>query len=381
MHSPERRKKRRGKRRHTDTSIKRQRRHHKRKSHFLRNLLLFVGIVTIAVTLFFFRLWHYLEDYQQHLPSMLGDEILAAYQSADTSTIRKYCTNLPDALQDDMTFHAYLNQSVSKADLYYYESSTSDQKSSITYTFVDNDQTFATLVVSKTPEVSKYKFPIYEITSLEQSVLKQYTFIETPGTTILVNGSPLDESYITDQTTVDTAFDEIGAGPYVTTTYTLPDYLVSADITAVDASGASCPLTWDEDHTTCTSTYALPDSNMQELSSFATNAAREYAVFATIKYASRDALLTCLYPGTDFYQAIKTYDNDWGITKTGDSFDNISVTDCIQYSDTEYSCMVTLDYIVKQGGTEKTFPLSFTCYITSRDGTYKIVNLETNKRN
>ena len=309
---------------------------------------------------------------------MLGDEILHAYQSGDTTTIKKYCDTLPEVLQDDMVFHKYLNDDIGKEDIYYYESSAENDKASITYAFSVREQTFATLVVSKTSSESKYGFPIYEISSLEQYTLQDYTFIQAPGTQILVNGSTIDPAYITDQVPTGTIFEQIESGPFTSTTYVLPDYLASSDITAVDASGNTCKLTWNEEHTTCTSSYTPSEDILQKISAFATNAAKEYAVFATIKYAPRESLLDYLYPGTDFFKAIKTYDNDWGISKTSDSFDSVEVTDPIQCSPTEYSCIVSFHYLVKQGNTEKTYPLSFTCYITTKNGSPKIVNLETN---
>jgi len=349
----------------------------RRKSHFFRNLMFLTAVILIGILLFFSRLWNYLADYQKTLPSMLGDEILHAYQTGDTTTIKKYCDTLPDALQDDMFFHRYLNDVIGKEDLYYYESSTSSEKSSITYTFSVKEQTFATLVVSKTSSKSKYGFSIYEIASLEQYSLQDYTLIQAPGTQILINGSAIDPAYITDQTSTGTVYEQIQVGPFESTTYVLPDYLASGEITAIDASNSPCKLTWNEDHTSCTSTYVLNEDTLQEISAFATNAAKEYAVFATIKYAPRDSLLKYLYPETDFYKAIKTYDNDWGISKTADSFASVDVSNPIQYSPTEYSCVVSLDYLVKQGSTEKTYPLSFTCYLTTKNGSIQMVNLET----
>lgn len=355
-----------------------------KKSHFMRNLLLFAGIALMGIFLVLFRLWNYLADYQNTLPSMLGDEILSAYRSADTTTIKKYCTTLPDSLQDDMTFHRYLDTIIGKEDIYYYESNTqndSEGKAVITYTYSVDNQTFATLVVSRTASESKYGFPLYEISSLEQYTLQSYTFIQAPGTQILLNGIPIDASYLKTQETIASSFDEIEAGPFAYTTYVLPDYLASSDVTSIDASGNRCELTWNKEHTVCISTNTPRADIASQISSFATDAAKEYAVFATIKYASRDSLLAYLYPGTTFYKAIKTYDNDWGISKTSDSFDSVTVTDTIQYSPTEYSCVVSLDYLVKQGSTEKNYPLSFTCYITTKNGSPKIVNLETNAIN
>ncbi|MDD3205354.1 MAG: hypothetical protein PHS74_06440 [Lachnospiraceae bacterium] len=358
-------------------SIRKRKRRY--KSHFLRNLLIFIAIVLTMIVCSFFRLWHYLDDYQQALPSMLGDEILAAYQSADTTMIKKYCSALPEALQDDMIFHNYLNKVVGKEDLYYYESKVENNEDTITYTINNSEQKFAELVVAKTGMESKYGFPLYEIRSLEQYSLSEYTLIAGPGTSLYFNDNPIDTAYQTEQETVASVFEQIETGPYYKTTYLMPDYLLTSSIRACDSSGNECALVWNDDHTIGTASLVPSETMQQDLTTIAENTAKAYAVFATIKYAPRDILLTYLYPDTDFSKAIRTYDNDWGITKTADSFDQVTTSDFVQYSESEYSCVVSFHYIVTQGSTKKDYPLSFTCYITNRNGKLQIVNLETNK--
>ena len=352
------------------------RRKKKKKSYFYRNLIIFTLISVILIFLCFIRLWNFLIDYQNTLPSMLGEQILTAYQSGDTSTIKKYCKNIPDVFQDDLTFHDYLIHSLDRDSLYYYESSS--DSSSITYTICTNDKTFATLVLSKTDEKSKYGFPVYQIHNLEQYSLGNTTYVQAPGTKLLVNGNAIDDSLITEQTEVATCFQQIEVAPFYTTTYVLPDYLSASNVTCITDSGETCNISWNEEHSIGTSIYPISEEMKQSLSDFSVNAAKEYAIFATLKNAPRDTLLTYLLRNTDFYKAILKYDTDWGITKTADSFDNIEVSDYISYTDTEYSCIVSFKYLVKQGNAEKTFPLSYTCYITTEDNQFKIIYLETN---
>lgn len=365
----------------TETSHRtiRKRRHHKhRRSHFAQNLFLFTGIVLIMICIFFINFWQYLADYQQALPTMLSEKILTAYQKCDTTVIKNYCRNLPPALCDDLTLHTYLNKNIQTKELYYYENAIKDDGNSIIYTFCKDNQKFADLTVSKTGEKSKYGFPLYEITSLEQYPLSYYTLVQYPGTTILIQDRPIDVSYQIDQVTLASCFDQIETGPFYKTTYSIPDYLVSTALTARDSSNNSCELVWNDDHTTCTA-FLLPDDTVkQEVTDFSEAASKAYAIFATIKYADKSPLLAYLYPDTDFYKAISTYDNDWGITKTSDRFDTVSCSDFMKYSETEYSCDVSLSYFVSQGATEKEYPLNLTCYVTYKNRTPQIVNLNVN---
>ena len=249
----------------------------------------------------------------------------------------------------------------------------------ITYTINNSKQKFSELVVAKTGMESKYGFPLYEIRSLEQYSLSEYTLIAGPGTSLYFNDNPIDTAYQTEQETVASVFEQIETGPYYKTTYLMPDYLLTSSIRACDSSGNECALVWNDDHTIGTASLVPSETMQQDLTTIAENTAKAYAVFATIKYAPRDILLTYLYPDTDFSKAIRTYDNDWGITKTADSFDQVTTSDFVQYSESEYSCVVSFHYIVTQGSTKKDYPLSFTCYITNRNGKLQIVNLETNK--
>ena len=359
--------------------VTRTRRDHKRRhSHVVRNLSLFIGIVLIMICIFFIKFWQYLADYQQSLPAMLGEKILTAYQRCDTTVIKKYCSNLPSTLSEDLTLHTYLNKNIQTKELYYYENAIEDEGHSITYTFCKNNEKFADLTVTKTGQKSKYGFPLYEITSLEQYPLFYYTLIQYPGTTILIQNTPIDDSYQINQETLASCFDQIEAGPFYKTTYSIPDYLISTELTAADSAKNSCNLVWNKDHTTCTSSLLLNDTMKQKISDFSEAASKAYAIFATIKYADKSSLLLYLYPDTDFYKAIRTYDNDWGITKTSDRFDAVSCSNFMKYSDTEYSCDVSLSYFVSQGTTEKEYPLNFTCYVTYKNGKPQIVNLDVN---
>ena len=357
--------------------VTRTNRHRKSKcSHFLRNLAVFIGIVLFMICIFFVKFWQYLAEYQETLPSMLGDEILAAYQECDTTTIKKYANNLPPTLSDDLTLHSYLTQIIGTKDLYYYENTTENNRINIVYTFCKNNQKFADLTVTKTGENSKHGFPLYKITSLMQYPLTYYTLIQNPGTTIYAQNTPIDVSYQTDREILASCFDQIGAAPFYKTTYHIPDYFLSMDLTVVDSARNACELIWNKDHTSATTAFLTDDIRKGEITIFSETVAKTYAIFATIKYTDKNSLLSYLYKDTAFYKAIRAYDNDWGITKTSDHFDTVSSSNIIKYSDTEYSCDVSLDYYVSQGNTEKKYPLHITCYITYQNGKPQIVNLE-----
>lgn len=366
------------KRKTKDYAIHTHRRHRLKRSYYIRNLFLFTGVILIMICIFFLQFWQYLADYQKSLPSMLGDEILTAYQNCDTSIIKGYCDTLPTALSDDLVLHTYLSKTIETKNLYYYENNIENKGNKITYTFCKGNQKFADLTVTKTGENSKYGFPLFKIVSLEQYPLSYYNLIQYPDTTIWVQNKQLDASYRTNQETLAACFDQLEAGPFYKNTYHIPDYLVSSELSATDSAKNTCDLIWDEEHTTCTASPALDDTLKQELTDFAESAAKTYAVFATVKYADKSSLLTYLYPDTDFYKAIKTYDNDWGITKTSDRFDAVSCTDFMKYSDTEYSCNVSFCYFVSQDSKEKEYPLNFTCYITYKNGKPQLVNLDVN---
>ncbi len=355
-----------------------RRQYRRKRSHFVRNLFVFICIVLIMICIFFVKFWQYLADYQQSLPSMFGEEILKAYQKCDTTLIKKYTDNLPSTLSDDLILHTYLSNNIHTKDLYYYENAIQDEGNRITYTFCNKNQKFADLTVTKTGQTSKYGFPLYEITSLKQYPFIYYTLVQYPGTTILTQNTPVDASYQTDQEILASCFDQIDAGPFYKTTYSIPDFLVSTELAAADSAKNSCDLVWDKDHTTCTSSLLPDDTMKQDISDFSESASKAYAIFATIKYADKSNLLSYLYPNTDFYKAIRTYDNDWGITKTSDRFDAVSSSNFMKYSDTEYSCNISLNYFVSQGTTEKEYPLNITCYVTYKNGKPQVVDLEVN---
>ena len=166
---------------------------------------MFVGIFLVFMIVCLFRLWNYLVDYQNSLPSILGDEILTAYKTCNTPLLRQYVTDLPEAFQDDFVYSQYLYQYLDRDSLYYYETSNGEGNE-ITYLYLTDNGKFATLTVTKTGEESKYGFPLYRISSLEQYSQASYTLYQAAGTTILLDGEPIDDSYIISEEEVGVAF-------------------------------------------------------------------------------------------------------------------------------------------------------------------------------
>lgn len=354
-----------------------QRKKPQHKSIFYPVLSGFVLLSLIGITVTLVHLWHYLEDYQDTLPSQIGETVYHAYQACDTPTLRSLCTNLPDALQDDFTYQSYLHQVIDPKTLYYYESNRDDVQGTITYSYMTKGQDFATLTVHKTAETSPHGFPRYEAGSLEQYSLVSYEFHEAVGTRISIEGKPIDASYLVSQNAVASAFDEIDFGPFYDTVYAIPDDIALGEITANDVNGSPCDITWDAHHQICTSSQKSEALLHSSVADFGLQSAKTYATFATLKNISRESLLSILYPDTSFYQAVKSYDNAWGIAATADSFSNERINDCRQYSEHAYTCDVSFDYTVTQGNQEKVFPLHFLCYIVVQDGICQLLTLET----
>ncbi|MDD2992148.1 MAG: hypothetical protein PHG73_01210 [Pygmaiobacter sp.] len=345
----------------------------KRKSQFFCRFSILTGSAFFIVLLILLFLWFYLADYQAQLPTMLCDKIQAAYQADDVAVLQQYCTDLPGALQDAQVFREYLNTPTLQNDLYYYESSSTAD--SITYSFRTGAATFAELTVSATGEKSWFGFPVYAILSLKQYALGTVSLIENPGTHFLLEGKPIDADYLTDVASADSSFAQIGTKSFSIATYTIPDYLAINGLSAAEDSGTACALTWNSDRTVCSASLSMDAQSTQSLSDFAIGAAKAYAVFATLQNAPLTPLLPYLYPNTVFYQTLLSYRNNWGVPKTDDAYENVSVTDCARYSETEYYCIVSLDYIVTQGTQTKTFPIRLGCCITAKSGNYKIINM------
>ena len=119
---------------------------------------------------------------------------------------------------------------------------------------------------------------------------------------------------------------------------------VSEDAAAV--SGNDLPAEGDEEPS-----FPITDDEKMLVQKTAEDFTKAYAVFSLKKNASGSTALSFVDHDSDLYGRLASYSNDWGVTYSSDSFDDLEISDIkkIAESPAEYSCVVDCTYSVNGG--------------------------------
>ena len=93
----------------------------------------------------------------------------------------------------------------------------------------------------------------------------------------------------------------------------------------------------------------------------ATDFTKAYAVYSLKKNAPGGEALSYVSHDSDLYGRLKSYNNDWGVTYSSDSFDSLTVDKVKKISEdpVQYSCVVDCTYSVSTGSGGNSYDLDF----------------------
>ena len=166
-----------------------------KRSKFFLAFFSYVGALAVLIVVSLTLFWFYLKDYQRALPVNHGERIAQAYREGDAALLRQYYTNLPDTLQDDQALADYLGKYVDTSDIFVYEGD-GGEKNQLIYEISAGTFRLATLTLEETGEKSLFGYPLYQPVSLQGYPLFRYTIQAPSGVRILLDGKPLDQSYL-----------------------------------------------------------------------------------------------------------------------------------------------------------------------------------------
>lgn len=192
--------------------------------------------------------------------------------------------------------------------------------------------------------------------------------VEVPiGVTFKVNGLDVGEEYIKAASQPATNFSglkDTSNAPKVTR-YELTNLISDPEIT-VEASG----YTLIKDVLSQTY-YVGKDATSSELKSVVIDAAKTVARYPT-KDGSFGSVSAITINNSDFYDRLKTMDNQWYAPHNVSSFSNEEVLTIVQQDDNTMIANVIFDYLIASGSTKKEYNIGYQISFMKVSGTWKI---------
>lgn len=200
-----------------------------------------------------------------------------------------------------------------------------------------------------------------------------YTFDILDGSSISINDNEIDDSYSYTEDNVPLAFEDLGLDDNMPSTkrFTIGSFIFAPVITT--KSGDIATRDYSSNHF-----YIGPSATSEQLEEFTKEI--EDTAIAYCKYITKDgtfyALTQHMYPNTDFYYAISSFDNQWFSSHDSIEFENMKVYDVMPIGDNAFIGSISFDYVVIASDVTKTYSCAYQLYFVKNSyGNWRMTNL------
>ncbi len=323
-----------------------------KKLSFKKWLLLLSALyaVLIVVGLLWFR--GYLKKYETSHPVGAMNGYFAALAAGDTDRIIAQSDFPFDAYNTKDAYIAYLSERYNGGVGSWQYALMDSTDTTYTYDVYESHKKMGTLTLTREGNG-------YAVRSDWAYGAK--TVVQSPQT-VLVNGAPLT---LNEAKTV-AAF--AGANGTLPTVSTATVETLKAPTLSLD--GVEAVLTAQKDG----STLVTPKpQDAQAVKAFAETAAKTYALYISNDLPRGD-LVALMEGGTPFASGVYAYDGKWYNKHISTAFENMQVSEPIQWSADCFTVEVRFDFVVSRTYDAHTYPTAYTVAVRNNGG-YKVVNI------
>ena len=212
---------------------------------------------------------------------------------------------------------------------------------------------------------------VWKVRTVSQN--HSYTFDVLEDTEFSINNNEITDSYSHTDDNVPKAFENLGLDDEMPTVtrYTIDSFISAPTIQT--SSDMMSIRDYSSDHF-----YIGRKPTNDELEEF--NTEIEDTAVAYCKYITKDgtfySLTQHLYPNTDFYYAISSFDNQWFSTHDSIEFQNTKIYDVMPIGDNAFIGSISFDYVVSASDVTKTYTSSYQLFFVKNSaGNWRMTNL------
>jgi len=280
---------------------------------------------------------------------------------------------------------AYLTQLTEGAYITYVEV-PSQSSSERLFKVTANGKSFASFSIKNSGEFADCNLfglikdvELYVPGTVSTDILQPVTYqvVIPTHATLIINGEEAKEEYLIKSGEKTFASDHLPEGypVYTLDTYRFTLSLGTPVISALDENGNA--LTLKEISQDCFEyTFNYKDEELSPLhESKAIDAAKAICKYMT-KNTYQNDVLQYMHKNSEAAKNIREVDSHWTTKADKYSFENIETKNYIMFSDTVFSCEVSLDYLTTTRKVENTYPTAYRFYFSLEDGEWLIYYYE-----
>lgn len=340
--------------------------------------LYFLFILIFFVAVFFGMQWlnGWLIDYQAAQPDVKAEQVFQQlFANPDWENLYVASGAQDSPFEGKEQFVDYMNSKVDPSQLTYLETSAglSGGKKYVVRMGSEKIATFTLTDRNTQEEDSITRIPDWQCGDVELFFEREgtYRIEKTESHRALLNGVEVSDDYtIQIATTKADSYLPVGTTGARKCLQEIDGLMAKPTVEIYDAMGNPMEVTYDEATQTFTEGTVSQSIGVEEKTA-ALGAAESYCKWMISELTDRATLGQYYDPAGDAYQLIVKFNksNLWTQDNTGYQFENETVTDYVRYSDTLFSCRVTLDLKVnvKIDGSVKTFTYAQSLFFSKSD--------------
>ncbi len=350
-----------------------------KKSQKKTGLKLFYPIYLLVVLLIVWGIFvgcenlaEVLRNYEASLPKYVAKDVAQMFMDRDFEKVYSYQDPADFAGEDAQTYAAYMREFTANGELTWDESYSSSVDEKVYAVRLDGKRLFEfTLCKSGTQdENGNDQWMLNEVRTLGISIGTRTVKAPTEST-VYVDGVALDSSAIIEEGIALEDEDFLLGDEAESPTMCLYQYEVclgEPQVRVVDAQGRENPLTVDANG----NVEAARNSDSQikrQVEDRVIEIVQAFAKF-TSEDLSQSKMLKFVRKGTNGYEKIKNFDNNWFGSHSSYSFEDMTTDNYMIFSDDTFACDISFVYIIRYSGKdvdEVRYDTNYRFYFVERD--------------
>lgn len=311
-----------------------------------------------------------LEAYEASLPKYAAEEAAQMFLARDFEKVYSYQDPADFAGEDAETYADYMKQFTDGQELTWGESYSSSEDEMV-YAVRMNGKRLFEFTMSKGSTTDEYGNPEWELTGVETMGVStsSHTVTAPADSTVYVGGKALDRAQIIEEGIVveeeDFLLNDDAKSPTLCV-YQYETCFGDPEVRVVDPKGKENPVQKDED-----GNWTAEMNSDDEIKARAEERVVEI-VKAFARFTSEDLsqynMLKMARKGTNAYEKIDDFDNEWFGKHDGYDFGEIVTDNYIAFSEDTFACDIHFDYIIKYDDADDVvYASNYRFYLVERD--------------
>ena len=317
--------------------------------------------------------------YEASLPKYVAEDFAEMFLKRDFERVYSYQDPADFAGDDAATYAAYMTELTKDGELTWSESYSAGAEEKVYAVRLDGKRLFE-FTLSRGAEKDANGYDQWSLTDVKTlGVTTAMRTVKAPADSVIyVDGEALGEESVIERGILIEDEEYLLGDEAKSPEMWVWEYEVcfaQPDIRVVDAQGRECRLTMNEDGS-CAAAINSDDALKEETETRVIELVKAFANF-TSEDLDKYKMKRLVRKGTNGYDKIERFDNDWFGKHDGYSFENMETGNYISFSEDTFACDIHFDYVIEYDDADDIrYPTGYRFYLVKRDDVWYLYDFK-----